>query len=87
MNVFVAEAGTERPDGSEIPEAWIDMGTADDSTLPSDPGVMRLQMRDAEAFSRDPASAYIPDLGVHETDVAVEIDDTGVLSITAHHHM
>ena len=61
------------------------IGDADDSTLPSDPGVIRLQMQDAERLARDAASAYIPDLGVYETNVAVEIDDTGALSVTAHH--
>jgi hypothetical protein len=85
MKVFVADAGTDRPEGDQVGSPWTLIGTAHDSTLPSDPGVMRLQMQDAEALTRDAASAYIPDLGVYETDVAVEIDATGVLSIVAHH--
>jgi hypothetical protein len=85
MKVFVADAGTDRPEGSDVAAPWVAVGAAHDSTLPSDTGVIRLQMQDAERLTRDSASAYIPDLGVYESDVAVEINDTGVLSIIANH--
>jgi hypothetical protein len=86
MNIFVAETGTDRPEGSVVEAPWTDLGAAHDSTLPSDAGVIRLQMQEAEVFARQSASAYIPDLGVYASDAAVEIDDTGVLSISTLPH-